>query len=71
MTRDDLLALPPVVDVPTAAEVLGVGRSSAYELVRTGQWPTPVLHLGRLLRVPSAPLLELIGIQLDGGSGEP
>jgi excisionase family DNA binding protein len=68
MTRDDLLALPPVVDVPTAAEVLGVGRSAAYELVRTGQWPTPVLRLGRLVRVPSAPLLELIGVQVERGS---
>jgi len=41
MTHDELLALPPVVDVPTAAKVLGIGRSLAYELVRTGQWPTP------------------------------
>jgi predicted DNA-binding transcriptional regulator AlpA len=71
MTRDDLLALPPVVDVPTAARVLGVGRTSAYELVRTGQWPTPVLRLGRLVRVPSAPLLELIGMHVDGGSEGP
>ena len=71
MTRDDLLALPPVVDVPTAAEVLGVGRSSAYELVRTGQWPTPVLRLGRLVRVPSAPLLELIGCSPKAGDDRP
>jgi len=62
MTRDELLDLPPVVDVPTAADVLGVGRSCAYELVRTGQWPTPVLRLGRLIRVPSEPLLELVGL---------
>ena len=67
MTRDQLLALPPVVDLPTAANVLGVGRSSAYELVRTGQWPTPVLRLGRLIRVPSAPLLELLGVSADHG----
>lgn len=62
MTREQLLGLPPVVDLPTAADVLGVGRSSAYELVRNGQWPTPVLRLGRLIRVPSAPLLELLGV---------
>lgn len=65
MTRDELLQLPPVLDLPTAAAVLGVGRSSAYELVRTGQWPTPVLRLGRLIRVPSAPLLELLGVSAD------
>lgn len=65
MTRDELLALPAVVDIPTAAEVLGVGRSSAYELVRTGDWPTPVLRFGRLIRVPTAPLLELLGVDVQ------
>lgn len=64
MTREELLALPAVVDIPTAAEVLGVGRSSAYELVRTGDWPTPVLRFGRLIRVPTAPLLTLLGVEL-------
>jgi len=62
MTRDELLALPPVVDVATAAAVFGLGRSAAYELVRTGQWPTPVLRLGRHIRVPTLPLLELVGM---------
>ena len=62
MTRDDALALPPVVNLPTAAEVLGLGRSAAYELVRRGQWPTPILRLGRLIRVPTAPLIALVGI---------
>lgn len=60
MTRDELLALPPVLDVPTAAAVLGVGRTLAYELVRTGQWPSPVLRMGRLVKIPSAPLVRLL-----------
>lgn len=60
MDRTALDGLPVVIDVPTAARVLGIGRTSAYELVRTGQWPTPVLHLGRLIRIPSAPLLALL-----------
>lgn len=62
LTQDQILTLPPVVDVPTAAAVLGVGRSAAYELIRCGQWPTPVLRLGKLIRVPTAPLLELVGV---------
>src|SRR3954449_5547980 len=57
---DDLLALPPVIDVPTAAAVLGIGRTSAYELIRSGSWPTPVLHLGKSIRVPTAALLKLV-----------
>jgi predicted DNA-binding transcriptional regulator AlpA len=62
LTQEQILTLPPVVDVPTAAAVLGVGRSAAYELIRCGQWPTPVLRLGKLIRVPTAPLLELVGV---------
>lgn len=61
MTREEMLSLPPVVDLPTAARLLGIGRSAAYELVRTGEWPTETLRLGRLIRVPTAPLLELLG----------
>ncbi len=75
MDKSDLDDLPVVIDVPTAAEVLGIGRTSAYELVRTGQWPTPVLRLGRSIRIPSAPLLapvdpDAVGVQAeDGGVG--
>jgi predicted DNA-binding transcriptional regulator AlpA len=65
MTRDDALALPPVVSLATAAELLGLGRSAAYELVRTGQWPTPILRLGRLIKVPTAPLITLVGIATE------
>ena len=60
MTRDELQSLPAVLDVPTAAAVLGVGRTLAYELVRTGRWPSPVLRMGRLVKIPSAPLLRLL-----------
>lgn len=60
MDRNELDQLPALVDVPTAAAVLGIGRSLAYELVRTGQWPTPVLRIGRLIKIPTAPLRRLI-----------
>ena len=60
MTRDELAALPPVLDVPTAAKVLGIGRSLAYDLVRRGDWPTPVLHVGKLMKIPRAPLVALL-----------
>lgn len=62
LTQEQIRALPPVVDVPTAAAVLGVGRTAAYELIRSGEWPTPVLRLGKLIRIPTAPLLELVGV---------
>lgn len=58
----DLTELPPTVDIVTAARILGVGRTVAYELVREGGWPTPILHVGRKIRVPTAPLLALLGL---------
>jgi excisionase family DNA binding protein len=54
--------LPPVLDVPTAAALLGIGKTAAYKLVREGQFPVPVLHLGRSVRIPTAPLLKLVRI---------
>ncbi|HTY73419.1 MAG TPA: DNA-binding protein [Actinomycetes bacterium] len=65
MTRDELDHLPPMLDVPAAARVLCIGRTLAYELVRTNRWPTPVLRVGKLIKIPSAPLLKLID---DGGA---
>ncbi len=60
MTREQMYALPPAIDVPTAAQVLGVGKGLAYELVRRGQWPTPVLRVGRFIKIPTAPLIALM-----------
>ena len=62
LDADQIRVLPAVIDVPTAASVLGIGRTAAYELIRCGTWPTPVVRLGKLIRVPTAPLLDLVGI---------
>jgi len=62
MNRDQLAELPPVLDVPTAAKVLGIGRSLAYDLVRRGEWPTQVLHIGKLIKIPTQPLVQLLGV---------
>lgn len=52
--------LPPVLDLPRAAAMLGVGRTTAYKLVQQDRWPTPVLRVGRLIKVPTKPLLDLL-----------
>lgn len=49
-----------VFDLCEAAAMLGVGRTLAYELVRTGHWPTPVIRIGRLIRIPKRPLLDFL-----------
>ncbi len=57
---DPGVPLPAVLDLVQAAALLGVGRTTAYKLVHDGQWPTPVLRLGRLIKIPTQPLLELL-----------
>ena len=52
---------PAVIDLPEAARLLGVGRTLAYQLVREGRWPTPVVRVGRLIKIPRQPLLEYLG----------
>lgn len=58
----DLKQLPPTLDLVDAARLLGVGRTLAYEMVREETWPTPIIRAGRKIRVPSAPLLALLGL---------
>jgi len=67
MSIADLLALPPTVDLVTAARALGCGRTLAYDLARRGQFPCPVLRLGNRHVVPTAGLLRLLGIPPRSG----
>lgn len=46
---------------PDAAKVLGLGRSVAYEMVRSGTFPCRVLRLGGKIRVSRADLLRYLG----------
>ena len=65
MTLAELLALPLMVDVSTAARALGLSRSTGYELARRGEFPCRVLHVGSSYRVPIAELLRVLGIDLS------
>ena len=62
MTRAELLALPVAIDLVTAGRALGIGRTRAFELARRGAFPVPVLRVGMTYRVPTAALLELLGV---------
>ena len=68
MTRGLSLAevsdLPAVVDLATAGQALGLGRTKAYQLARTGQFPCPVIRAGKTYLVPTAGLLALLGLPL-------
>jgi hypothetical protein len=65
-TPAEVIALGVRTDVPTAGEILaGLCRDEAYRSVKRGDFPVPVLKVGRHLVVPVAPILELLGITPD------
>lgn len=51
---------PELLTVVEAAEILGVGRTMAYALIHAGEWPTPVVRVGRLIKIPAEPLRRLV-----------
>ncbi|AEM86968.1 hypothetical protein Strvi_7631 [Streptomyces violaceusniger Tu 4113] len=62
MGLEELLALPATVNVTTAGRALGIGRDKAYELIRSGQFPVRTLPLGGTIRVPTAELWKILGV---------
>ncbi|MQY11421.1 hypothetical protein SRB5_15390 [Streptomyces sp. RB5] len=62
MTLEELLALPPTVNVTTAARALGIGVHKAYNLIKDGTFPVQPLSLGGTVRVPTAALWRVLGV---------
>jgi excisionase family DNA binding protein len=58
-----LHGLPPTLTVEQAGELLGISRRSAYRAANTGDLPT--IKLGRRLLVPTARVLDLLGLSED------
>ena len=50
----------PTLSVEEAGDALGLGRSSAYLAAHRGEIPT--LRFGRAIRVPTASLRRLLGL---------
>ncbi len=50
----------PTISVERGGQLLGLGRSAAYEAARRGE--LPVLRFGRRLVVPTAAVLRLLGL---------
>jgi hypothetical protein len=63
-TRDELRALPPVIDVETAGSIFGLGRTASYSALRRGEFPVPTFKVGGRVRVPTEPILDLLGLSL-------
>lgn len=49
-------------DIATAGAILGIGRSKAYALAKAGKFPVRIIRVGRSYVVPTAALLDLLGL---------
>jgi len=62
LSFEQLHDLPTTVDLMTAARALRIGRTKAYELARSDQFPCRIIRVGAGYVVPTAALLEVLGI---------
>ena len=54
----DLHDLPMILGVEDLMPILGIGRNTAYELIRSGQIRS--VRIGRQIRIPREALLEFL-----------
>lgn len=60
-SREAIVALGPVTDVPTLAAILDVHKDTVYAAIRRGEWTaTRVLTLGRKIKIPTRDLIALL-----------
>jgi hypothetical protein len=51
-TLEAVRRLGLTTDVETAGAILGIGRTKAYELAKTNQFPVPLIRAGRRYLFP-------------------
>lgn len=54
------------MNIDDVAPLLGINRSTAYELIRRGTFPLPVIQLGRRVVISRKAVEELLGDSLGG-----
>lgn len=59
-TLDAVRGLGVTTTIPTAAQILRIGRSTAYRMARADRFPVPVIPIGRRYLVPVSPLIRLL-----------
>jgi hypothetical protein len=66
-TLDAVRRLGLVTDIPTAASILHIGRTKAYELARADEFPVHLLRVGRRYVVPVSEILRMLGVAAGVG----
>ena len=53
--------------VDEAAELLGVSRGTAYEMIKQGEFPVEPLRVGRRILIPKHKLFQALGLEEGNG----
>jgi len=59
-TEHTVRALGMTTDIETAAAILGIGRTKAYQMAKNGTFPAKTLRVGRAYKVSVPALLKLL-----------
>ena len=63
----DLDALGTSTDVETAGRAFMLSRQQAYDLVKSGQFPCPVLRIGTRWVIPTSGIRRALGVEVPAG----
>jgi predicted DNA-binding transcriptional regulator AlpA len=55
----------PLLDLLDAAPLFTIGRTTAYELAKRGEFPVPILKIGKRYKVRTADLRRYLGLDSD------
>jgi predicted DNA-binding transcriptional regulator AlpA len=60
----------PVVSAEEAFQLLCIDRTTGYKAIRDGTFPLPVVRIGRVIRIPTAALVQLLDPEYGKDSTE-
>lgn len=63
-TLAEICQWPATVDVEMACKALGISKSHGYELIKRGEYPARVIHVGSRRRVVTAALIALLTVDI-------
>lgn len=71
VTEEEIRSYGVRMDGVTACRIVyGVGRTRAYEMLRTGDHDLPVLKAGRKYVVPTSAVLRLLEVEQPHGDAD-
>lgn len=70
LSTDEILALPPAIDVRTCARAFGVHPTTMYDFLARADCPLSVLRIGRKIRVRTVSVWSHLGLAPAAPSGK-